>query len=568
VLDREDIGADVQRWRLPDGTEWMGAAGTRDMYERPTWRLILELCIQSMVGPTVTANRGVAVGYVPGIGKTMFLNRLLMELHHHFPEKSVLFFDRFFEEFVLFDWPSCHARWLPAEEAFSWIKSAERRDTLIVVDDPSRTQRGPLPGGPPYFAACSGGAMNSQPFKEDRKQAGLRVATMDPLTEEEAVVVLTDIVGVPEERARALYDEWGGSLRHLVASAQGEEKEQVTARETAFRTAGVGNDKGVEFSQLIALVAGQSFASHFLFHEFRKAQDEPRSVRNVPASKKVASRIVTALKTRGPSELASYVNSLHPGIPQFWSGFEDLAHVKLQAGGPFPLLAPPCDDNEHLGDLKLAPDHVFDSLHQQPFIFSTQSAKLFEPAAPDAAAAQQKWQDTPASERKRVFKVGVDAGLQIKTASAKQVQHFLHVQTTRQILQLPEMVTVPVEGVAGVHAAISERSARDKTEATYFQPIQHTFPGIDSFALVPDLADSSRFQSALVLFQVYAGAGAKKHVKHLDVLRKEFENAGVLKPGEQVNVVLVVPERHLHLSTTLEFAGGEENLARQWKLSV
>ena len=71
-----------------------------------------------------------------------------------------------------------------------------------------------------------------------------------------------------------------------------------------------------------------------------------------------------------------------------------------------------------------------------------------------------------------------------------------------------------------------------------------------------------------MLSQVYAGAGAKKHVKHLDVLRKEFENAGVLKPGEQVNVVLVVPERHLHLSTTLEFAGGEENLARQWKLSV
>ena len=54
------------------------------------------------------------------------------------------------------------------------------------------------------------------------KQARVIGATMDPLTVDEAVVMLKHLEGVAEPLARELYRVWGGSLRHLIAAARGE----------------------------------------------------------------------------------------------------------------------------------------------------------------------------------------------------------------------------------------------------------------------------------------------------------------------------------------------------------
>ena len=105
LIDRQDIGAGVTRWRLPEGVAWMGLPEDPNLYERETWTGLLDMCISNMVEPTLKRNRGVAFGHVPGIGKSIFLNRLLIEFHKRFPEKPVLYYCRHFEEFIMFDWP-------------------------------------------------------------------------------------------------------------------------------------------------------------------------------------------------------------------------------------------------------------------------------------------------------------------------------------------------------------------------------------------------------------------------------------------------------------------------------
>jgi hypothetical protein len=50
----------------------------RDLYERECWREIVELCEKELSDEANTKNRGVSVGHVPGIGISMFLNRLLV----------------------------------------------------------------------------------------------------------------------------------------------------------------------------------------------------------------------------------------------------------------------------------------------------------------------------------------------------------------------------------------------------------------------------------------------------------------------------------------------------------
>jgi hypothetical protein len=91
------------------------------------------------------------------------------------------------------------------EQANDLINDSRQRDTLIVVYDPTGTNCGPANVGPPYFAAAA--EEGQMTMKGDVKQANLSVVTMDPLSEDEAVIMLHAIADVPEADAKELYAE-------------------------------------------------------------------------------------------------------------------------------------------------------------------------------------------------------------------------------------------------------------------------------------------------------------------------------------------------------------------------
>jgi hypothetical protein len=84
---------------------WIGPErGERVLYERECWREIVGECEKQLSDKANTKNRGVSIGHVPGIGKSMFLNRLLVFSLESFRERRVLFYDRGCKEFLLFNW--------------------------------------------------------------------------------------------------------------------------------------------------------------------------------------------------------------------------------------------------------------------------------------------------------------------------------------------------------------------------------------------------------------------------------------------------------------------------------
>ena len=497
-IDCQDIGAGVTRWRLPDGVGWMGPShGDPNLYERETWRQILEMCTTNMVSPTIRGNRGLAIGHVPGIGKSMFLNRLLIEFYRRFPEKSVLYYDRSFSEFIQFHWHSGKVVPIGITDAENLIKNADEKEKFVVFDDPSLSNRGPSAHGPTYFAAVSGKAMRDRKFREDRKQAGCVQVTMDPFTEEEAVVVLREIEGVPEEISRELYYEWGGNLRHLIEAFLKSllYYEHKNERDYAFLKSKIVQQDGVENSELIGMLGNHEFPSHYIFHECRSDPNNPQTLEYRPASKSVAHRLHDSLQRRGPGQLAEFINSLNPACPQYWWAHEDLAHVSLASGGKFDLLSPLSDDFTKMEIKQLLPFmHEFVSeCSVFPFDFTQKEAKKLFDTPPDSAKeAQQNWENTTTRKRQSMFTSGIEACLKMKNASREHAHTFVHARQNSVSVSLPKMVTVRVKDIDDMQLAIREWTDIDTNPdkpPRYFKPVDHNFSGIVIYSLTHSLSD-------------------------------------------------------------------------------
>ena len=170
--------------------------------------------------------------------------------------------------------------------------------------------------------------MEEQPFKENRKQAELIQATMDPLTEEEAVVMLWCLFEIDEAHAKRLYKEWGGCIRHLVYAVKGGRRlaHIIMEREQEFIKAGL-RPSGWKDLNLKDLTAQKLQVSDYLVGYWREHPTKVQTKESRPASEYVARAIHNAVsKGHGRSQLAGYVSSLNPILPEYWWGFETLAH--------------------------------------------------------------------------------------------------------------------------------------------------------------------------------------------------------------------------------------------------
>ena len=138
------------------------------------------------------------------------------------------------------------------------------------------------------------------------KQARVIGATMDPLTVDEAVVMLKHLEGVAEPLARELYRVWGGSLRHLIAAARGESQNFVNLREQAFIASGMNLQQGISNERLYEFVMKRGEAGRFIIHDWRVDPENPVSTTFRPASEYVSRKLHESFQRRGKNELGFY----------------------------------------------------------------------------------------------------------------------------------------------------------------------------------------------------------------------------------------------------------------------
>ena len=305
-------------------------------------------------------------------------------------------------------------------------------------------------------------------------------------------------------------------------------------------------------------------------HEWRKEPNEPETIELRPASPAVARLIIEALQRHDRDDLTAFINSLNRKCPEFWWGFESLAHVSLSDGGEFDLLASLPENFP--SDLNLTQlDGFASECDEYPFRFSASKVKkVFDRNPPTTAKdAKDKWQSIGSIEKETYFKNGYGAN-EMTNDFKRRARAFVHANASIVNFSMAKMATVAVNDENDVQRAIHEWLASDKNNSRYFKPTNHTFPGIDSFAIFPEV-ESHHFNSRVVAFQIYAGLGTSKSVKNLSLFRKELEEACLLEPRDRLNLVLVKPKGSLREFTTFQFEDDKDDIedyVRQWTLSL
>ena len=414
--------------------------------------------------------------------------------------------------------------------------------------------------------------MRDKYLKEMLKQSGALKCTMNPLTLDEAVLILKYVAGVPESTARELYVEWGGSLRHLLRAFRGLLDVNDEDRMKAFHILGLyqtGVQKNDNMANLVELTDKEKFPGHYILHEWRTEPGKPRTVQYRPASEKVARLLHEGLLKQGFSALASFVNRLHPSCPQYWWAFEDLTHVSLSTGGEFYLRSSLPQNLPNFTQSQL--DGFAGVCTTFPFDFNNKKKinQVFNTQMETAKDAQRQWKGMDRPRKQRLMQKGVNAKIPMKRNCEEHLRYFAHTHTEALPFSLPQMTTVFVRDMDDVQPAIREWKELSADQPCYFKPEKHVFPGIDSFALVPELASNVEFQSQLVVFQAYAGSSTEKLVKRLGELMYNFEKAGVLKSEERLNFVIVQPRGQLRHLVTLDFETDvDTDRVQQWTLGL
>ena len=564
----------VQKWDLThSGATWMGCSNEKVLYERRTCAKILELVQKRLCfWDDPAKNPGIVVGYVSGIGKTMFLNRLLIHVYELFnadliEQKKVVFFDRTADKFVLFDFSTAKARRIEKAQAESMIEDESLRADLIVLDDPSCTERRPNPRGPAYLCAMCGKASKVKIFAEALKQASTPVVTMDPCTLAEATIILRDLHGTPENEVEAAYSEWGGNLRHLCAIVTHDDdkiRQFETKRKKALLEIGLLNSTCKTARQLIGATSSKPNVSHFFLHEFREHPEDCHSVQLVPASSRVSGLIHKSLLQGGRHELANFLNQVSRNSPHYWWGFEYLMHHTLSHKATLVRRKVlPKTEQPKLQDLSKT---FFDrNCCGFPFSYNKRVCKVLGMEWEGYAKFRNKsWPKKDLNAKYALFTKGLTHNLPINTEFKTLASMSLRMKEV-STCKNTKLTVVTVPQVERISAIVEQY----KDRAVYYQPNQRFFPGVDSFAIASSLSEF--YGSRLILFQIYSGSDTKKTIKNLPQLRKIFEDLKILSKDDPLNVALVVPFHEIDTPVIIDFEGEnveEEHNIRQWKVSA
>mmetsp|Transcript_14130 Transcript_14130/g.19612 ORF Transcript_14130/g.19612 Transcript_14130/m.19612 type:complete len:240 (+) Transcript_14130:401-1120(+) len=91
---------EIRKFSLPEGVSWLGLSDGESMYVRPGWPELAD-CIISRIQEK---KHGGGVGKTPGIGKTVFLNYLLLRFYRKFPNRKILLYSALERVLYAVDW--------------------------------------------------------------------------------------------------------------------------------------------------------------------------------------------------------------------------------------------------------------------------------------------------------------------------------------------------------------------------------------------------------------------------------------------------------------------------------
>lgn len=563
----------VQKWDLTPSVDatWMGCSNEHVLYERHTCAKILEMVQKRLhTWKDPATNPGIVIGYVSGIGKTMFLNRLLIHVYELFKTDSitqhkVLFFDRTADKFVLFDFITAKARLIEKGHAENMIENESLRSEIIVLEDPSCTKRRPNPRGPAYLCVMCGKASKRKAFAEAVKQAHMPIVTMDPLTLAEATIILGDLHDTPKKEVETAYTDWGGNLRHLRAFVTHDEdkmRQFISKRKTALLEIGLMNSTCKTARQLIGATSSNPSVSHFFLHEFREHPENCVGFQLVPTSLTMRDMIHKSLLQGGRHELANFLGQVSRHSPYYWWGFEDMMHHYLAHNATL-VRREVLSKGPKLQDL---PEKFFDRKYCGfPFKYNKGVCEALAMEWEHVTTFRKNsWPKLDLQAKYDLFQKGLKKGLAIDTEFKTLASMSLRLRQAKRC-NIPKLSVVTVPQVSEIIAIVEQYKGR----AVYYQPNQRFFPGVDSFAIAPAFRDS--FGNSLILFQIYSGSDTKKTVKNVPKLRNIFEKLKILQKDEPLNFALVVPIHEIDTPVIINFEG--ENVEEtckicQWKVST
>lgn len=100
AIVKEQLTKEKGGWRINDGTEW--APGEPKLMDHPYYKYLLRLLDLKCKHPGANRLEAMLITGPRGIGKSMFLMRLLIEIHRTSPLKKVLFLSRNEDNIVLY----------------------------------------------------------------------------------------------------------------------------------------------------------------------------------------------------------------------------------------------------------------------------------------------------------------------------------------------------------------------------------------------------------------------------------------------------------------------------------
>jgi len=225
------------------------------------------------------------VGKTPGIGKTVFLNYLLVRFHLDLPSRKVLLYSAQEKLFYAIDWKNKQVRMCKSNPYTSLPRA-----TWVFLDDPAKAASAghyPIRGRAPYSCVSSDSFLDDRnnELSEMFKQLNVPTFIMDPPSKKQHYAILSDMFQGkmnPDDldgKIKKAYYMWGGSLRIGALEMLHDEK-------ALDRHLSAMNKRLSQFDSTRSIpamvkkcISTGSDTSHYIIHEFNKlylAEDKDR----------------------------------------------------------------------------------------------------------------------------------------------------------------------------------------------------------------------------------------------------------------------------------------------------
>mmetsp|Transcript_14133 Transcript_14133/g.19618 ORF Transcript_14133/g.19618 Transcript_14133/m.19618 type:complete len:529 (+) Transcript_14133:401-1987(+) len=394
---------EIRKFSLPEGVSWLGLSDGESMYVRPGWPELAD-CIISRIQEK---KHGGGVGKTPGIGKTVFLNYLLLRFYRKFPNRKILLYSAQEDVFYALDWINKQVR-ISKNNPYTSLP----RDAWLFLDDPAKaapwTDHYPIRGRAPYSCVSSGRFLDdrSNRLSEMFKQLNVPTFIMDPPSKKQHYAILSDMFQGkmnPDDldgKIKEAYYMWGGSLRIGALEILHDKKALKSHREfLEKRLSQFDSAKSLPAMVKKCTTTGRD-TSHYIIHEFNKPflEENKSSVDERLASDYVSKMLREYLKKKSYSELAQFVNELSHNAPGYGIFFEDYIHGFFKEDTERKIVIRPLADAqseekvlEKLHDASFTAEHLSKCFKKYPFAYVGSKRLEYKRNVLSAEESCKKW---------------------------------------------------------------------------------------------------------------------------------------------------------------------------------